>query len=110
MPDVLFNVLQGPVAQTLDTAIQWINHYQKDKFLGKPNPLSSGYIEIYSVDSVIHLSNNWAQLISKAVRVMIQNGITTQLQSTPNYIQYPFIKLESQRILFIYESTSGRKQ
>ena len=67
-------------------------------------------MEIYSVDSVIHLSNNWAQLISKAVRVMIQNGITTQLQSTPNYIQYPFIKLESQRILFIYESTSGRKQ
>ena len=39
--------------------IHWINHYPVDKYLG--NQLRGiDWIEIYLVDSAIHLLNNWA--------------------------------------------------
>ena len=43
---------QGPVVQTLDIAIHQINHYLADKYY---------WIEIYPVDSVIHLMNYWSE-------------------------------------------------
>ena len=52
-------MVQAVVVQTLDSAIHWINQYPADKY-GKTN-YTIHWIEIYSMDSAIHLSNNWAQ-------------------------------------------------
>ena len=42
------------VVSTLDSAINWINHYPADKYLG--NQLR------YPADNIIHFLNNWGQM------------------------------------------------
>ena len=42
------------VVSTLDGAINWINHYPADKYLG--NQLR------YPADNIIHFLNNWGQM------------------------------------------------
>ena len=49
---------QAPVEQTLDSAINRINHYPVDKYLGKPSCIIH-WIEMYAVDTAIQLLNNW---------------------------------------------------
>ena len=51
---------QGPVVQTLDIAIHQINHYLADKYYRK-YCTAIHWIEIYPVDSVIHLMNYWSE-------------------------------------------------
>ena len=48
----------APVVQTFDGAIHRINHYPVGKCSG--NNCVIHWIEIYSADSIIHLSNKWA--------------------------------------------------
>ena len=49
--------LQGPVVQSVDNAIQQINHYPADSCCQK----LLGYLlnRDYSLDSIIHSLNNW---------------------------------------------------
>ena len=49
--------LQVPVAQMSDSAIHHINYYPPDKYWGTSCVIY--WIEIYPVDSFIHLLNNW---------------------------------------------------
>ena len=55
---------QVPVVQTLNSAIHRINHYPAhdpaDKYLGTNYAIH--WIEIYPLDSTIHLLNNWGQI------------------------------------------------
>ena len=46
----------------LDSAIHWINHYVALKYKG--NHYTIHWSEIYQVDSVIPLLNNWGQKFS----------------------------------------------
>ena len=56
-------LLTAPVVQTSDSAIHQIIRYTVDKYLG--NQLC------YSVDSIIHLSNNWALNCEKSYMVCV---------------------------------------
>ena len=49
---------QAPVVQKLDSAIHRINLYIRE------TDCTIQWTEIYSVDSAIHLLNNWDQIIS----------------------------------------------
>ena len=53
----------GPVVQTLDSALHWINHYPADKHLCSKINRVIQWIVIYPADSAIHRSNNWGQMI-----------------------------------------------
>ena len=51
---------EAPVVQTLDSAIHRRNPYSADKYWKNHCVIHC----IYQVDSVIHLSNNWAQVFA----------------------------------------------
>ena len=55
---------QAPAVQTLNSAIHRINHHPAhdpaDKYLGTNYAIN--WIEIYPLDSTIHLLNNWGQI------------------------------------------------
>ena len=67
----------GPVVQTLDSAIHWINHYSVGKYKGNQlrcpvdnhwtaqlvSLILIHWIVIYPLDSAIQLLNNWGQAI-----------------------------------------------
>ena len=48
--------VQAPVVRRMGNAIRWINHYPADSMVCFVNTYH--WIVIYSVDCVIHLSNN----------------------------------------------------
>ena len=54
----------APVVQTLDSAIQWINHYPLDNSIGLL--VFIRWIVIYPVDSAIHRLKNWGQMVKSA--------------------------------------------
>ena len=55
----------GPrLLKTLDSAIHRINHYPAGRVYFRKTDQVIHWIEIYPVDSVIHLSNNWGQVSS----------------------------------------------
>ena len=55
---------QVPAVQTLNSAMHRINHYPAhdpaDKYLGTNYAIN--WIDIYPLDSTIHLLNNWGQI------------------------------------------------
>ena len=53
--DTIFQ--SAPVAQTLDSATHRINHYPADKYYRNQHFVQ--FIEIYLIDSIIQLLNNW---------------------------------------------------
>ena len=59
---------QVPVVQKLDYFIQRVNHYPTDKLSIRQTDCVIRWIEIYLVDSVIHLLNNWAGLSLQETR------------------------------------------
>ena len=59
---------QVPVLQKLDYFIQRVNHYPTDKLSIRETDCVIRWIEIYLVDSVIHLLNNWAGLSLQETR------------------------------------------
>ena len=59
---------QVPVVQKLDYFMQRVNHYRTDKLSIRETDCIIQWIEIYLVDSVIHLLNNWAGLSLQEMR------------------------------------------
>ena len=49
---------QTPVVRRMDNTIHWINLYQVDNAI---HSTITYYLEIYLLDSIIHLLNNWTQ-------------------------------------------------
>ena len=49
---------QTPVVRRMDKTIHWINLYQVDNAI---HSTITYYLEIYLLDSIIHLLNNWTQ-------------------------------------------------
>ena len=75
--------IQASVVQTLDSAIYWINHYPVEKCWGKPIAISSGEGFIRCRDSVIHLLNNWGQIIMSACNNEHEAGQLAMFSSSP---------------------------
>ena len=59
---------QVPVLQKLGYFIQRVKHYPTDKLSIRETDCIIQWIEIYLVDSVIHLLNNWAGLSLQETR------------------------------------------
>ena len=75
---------QALVVQTSDSAIHCINHYPADKY--QENRFH------YPLDSVIHLLNNWAQmltslLLKKFIRLEISNIYSNVLKAQPEKVE-----------------------
>ena len=57
----IFPLVLAPVAQKMYTAIHRVNHYLTYCVIQ--------WIEIYPVDSVIHLLNNWRQMKTICLKI-----------------------------------------
>ena len=56
---IIWTSNQAPAVQKMDNAIHRINHYPTDKY--RETNCAIQRIEIYPVDSPIHLLNNWGK-------------------------------------------------
>ena len=94
----------APVVQTLDSAIHRINHYPADKCE------VNHWIEIYPVDSVVHLLNNWG-LVDSAIQ-HLNNGDLVYRAPAGSWL---FVKVSKRRkdnsslCLQVYPKTSRYK-
>ena len=64
-PQVILSRISNTLASDvprLDSAIHRINHYLVDKYQGNQYNCTILSIDIYPVDSVMHLLNNWGQI------------------------------------------------
>ena len=65
------NSSQVPVAQTLDGAIHRINNYPAGENHGNQLRFPLAWIQIYPVDSAIHLLNNWGLTMKSVILLTI---------------------------------------
>ena len=60
----------APFVEKMDSNIHRINHYPVDKYLETNYAIQ--WIEIYTVDSAIHLPNNWGQKGKTLIKKIIE--------------------------------------
>ena len=69
--DVVDEILLAPVVQTLNSAIHRINHHQIELIGIRRTNCAIHRIEIYPVDSIIHLLNNFGQFLNQTITIFI---------------------------------------
>ena len=90
---------QDPVVQKLEITINRTNHYPADRYWG------NRWIEIYLVDSVVHLLNNWDKDITNQ-ETHNNQGIDTGICTKNKQCMCP--KLLYTVLLFFLINTKGK--